>query len=677
MPGMFRYVLDSYFPSLHRWLTTEVGLFKLPPEWAALNGDLNRLSADILRDIRDKTYIEPPVRDVPEEAGRWKAKRKGVLTPIQQVIKELPGVSRGGDAQSAQISAISRKSKFVRNIVKRLLKAEEPLILLGDPGIGKTFTLRQAAMEVVKRESGRVFPKACLFVRMGRFQMSGKNGEKNVWDYVNMSRKEKEEAVWKHVEKFTGEEVRPYLKALAASKRLVIFFDGMDEMSHARYNDYTDALSLFAHSYKWRIKTLFSCRITDFTPTFQHYRLVILPFTWKRIRAYLKWQFRDSPIEIGGELWSAKSLAKWLAQDTLPIEATNPFVLRLLCEYIQKKHAWPQSRVHLLEYYAHSNYAEKAAAAARESRPMPDADDAFLTWGRIAYEVTKRNMGTEIPRPDLEQFLTPKELPGVQAGKDCGVLIEAVDLEENEPALMRFEHHRFQEFFTAYHLDKNKAVTKSLPWLDLLDAPRWQETIFNLVLMNGADEALAALVKAVEQDLDCLDELKGPETSEDTEKPDPDAKESDNAKPADPEKSAEAARLETLLADRVELSSRILQQTRQQQQQGEGRDALLSTFQRAVNWLSEHGNPITRVKMLLAARIVPETDIWGITQKVRASKVSWVHQQARIISLATDRKVEASELQDKDPTIAIRGGVSLQLRFGPFPEPSLQLCNRR
>lgn len=677
MPGFFRYVLDSCWPSLHRRLTVEVGLFKVPPEWYVFNEDLKRLRDRIERDIKDKTYIDPPVKDVPEDAKRKveRAERTDFFTPIQQVIKEIRGISKGGDAQSAQISAISRKSKFVRNIVKRLLKAEEPLILLGDPGMGKTFTLQQAARRVAVSEGRRVFPKLCLFFSMGKFQMPAVDTAHLSEEELN---KRREEAVWSYVRKVASPEVRPYLRSLAASRRLVIFFDGMDEMSRGRYNDYTEALSFFAGKHKGDVKTLFSCRITDFTPTFQHYRLVLLPFTRKLIEKYLEWWFGDSTIIIGGEEWTAKRLAKWLAQDTLPIQATNPFVLRMLCEYIEDEQNWPRSRVQLFEYYAYSKYAKEETEAAREGRSMPPADDAFLVLGRLAYELTERNMGTDIPRGDLDQFLDAKELLSVDAGKDCGVLLEAVDVEATEPVKIRFEHHRFQEFFTAYYL-KNTQLPPSLNWLDKLDAPRWQETLFNLVMMDGGGESLAALVKAIRDGVDDLSGLKGLKKPADAENPfadivweddegeksDEDVKPTKEAQPDDPKKIAEAALLETLLADRVELASRILQQT-WRQQPGEGRDALLSAFQLAVNWLAEHGNPITKVKMLLAARIVPETDIWGIAHKVRSSEVAWVHQQARTITWATDRKVEAGELQEKDPTLSVQGELTYSFASGLF-----------
>ena len=56
--------------------------------------------------------------------------------------------------------------------------------------------------------------------------------------------------------------------------------------------------------------------------------------------------------------------------------------------------------------------------------------------------------------------------------------------------LVRFQHHRFQEFFTALYIHQNRP---SINWLDKLDAPRWQETMLNLILMGGAAMSFALL----------------------------------------------------------------------------------------------------------------------------------------------------------------------------------------
>jgi hypothetical protein len=98
MPGMFRYILNRCLPRVHTWLTTRIGLFKQPPEWAALNNYLRTLRSSIADDISEKTYVVPPSKDLPDGADHIKVKRSGFLTPIQQLIKEIMGISAGGNA---------------------------------------------------------------------------------------------------------------------------------------------------------------------------------------------------------------------------------------------------------------------------------------------------------------------------------------------------------------------------------------------------------------------------------------------------------------------------------------------------------------------------------------------------------------------------------------------------
>jgi hypothetical protein len=377
-------------------------------------------------------------------------------------------------------------------------------------------------------------------VRLGELRVPGEIDDYSVWDYVKRK---------------TPQEIRPFIDNLKDSGRLAIFFDGMDEMSRDRYSEHTHALSVFAGSMKRVIRILFSCRVTDFTPLFKHNRLVLIPFSRSYIYRYIKRQIPHFPIKIGYKYWSARQLAKRLARGDLPMQADNPFVLWLFCNYLQEEEEWPKSRVHLLEHYLRSNYLRKVREAKQSKISMPNIDRTFFTLGRIAYEITIRNKGTEIPIDEVKSFLSSKELVALQAGIKCGVLQNSLDL---ETTLIRFEHHRFQEYFAAFHLKNNEKERSSFKWLDKLDAPRWQETLFNLVLMGGGHESLSALDQAIKQGISQLNELRTAG------------------------KILEAP-IETLVADRVELASRILQQG--QQQSDDAFKGLYETFRHAAYWL--------------------------------------------------------------------------------------------
>ena len=599
----FRYVLDRHFCWLVPFLT-KVGLLKPPQEWSTLNNYITGLRAEIYNGIQEKTYVPPHGVDVTKVTRKIKAKGKGFLTPIQQFIKEVVGISHGGDAQSARLSAISKKSKRVRNIVNRLLTADEPLILLGDPGTGKSITLQQAAMEIAEVESKRHFPTVCVFVRLGEFQLPAEMDNRQVTDVV-----------FDFVKRFTPPEVRPFIESLDAAGRLVIFFDGMDEMSRDRYDARVTALSVFAGR-KGHAKSLFSCRITDFTPRFQHHRLVVLPFTRRHIRRYLNRQL-TFPLEIEGEQWSVRQLSSRLAQGELPMQADNPFVLWLFCHYLQEESRWPKSRVALLESYSRQNYGRKTEELRKRGQAMPDPDIAFVVWGQIAHEITARNAGTSIPLDEVTSLLDEGDHLALDAAFVCGVLQKSLDLDK---PLVRFEHHRFQEFFTALYLNRDERTKATINWLGRLDAPRWQETLLNLVLMGGGTEALIALESAIKIE---LDQHQGKSFAS----------------------SRTSAQAETRLADRVELASRVLQQA--QQQSAVIVSTLTKTFTAAVYWLARAGNPITQVKMLWASQAVEGTDIFRVARKPLASKLSWVRQQALVVTSAERDGVGSGALQEE------------------------------
>ena len=477
-PGIVRLLLDRWAPPLHRFLVRAGSLSK-PSEMDALNDYLRELRADIRNDIRNKTYIPAEGREVPSSAFPEEGGDDPFVSPIHQVIRQIMGQAQGGDAVSAQIAAVNRRSRVVRNILTTLLKTEDPLVLLGDPGTGKTMTLQQCAITLAESEVDRVFPIITLYVRLGEFHVDGRVGPEEVMDYVRRS---------------VPPSVRPYVGSLdRAGGRLIILFDGMDEMSRERYNEHTEALSVFADRRRGRTKTLFSCRITDFSPRFIHQRLVLLPFNRAQITAYLRQYIPAFPIIIDGEKWGLRQLAKQLSRGGLPMEANNPFVLWLLCIHLQNKRAWPVSRVDLLGYYNEYNYKRKADDVPEDELQFPPLEQALKAWGSFAYIITTLNRGAAVPVSALYNGdpAAGRVEEMIRTGKRCGVLVEATDGSER---LIRFEHHRFQEYFTAFHIHQTRPA---ISWLDKLDAPRWQETMLNLILMGGTDATARSLADSI------------------------------------------------------------------------------------------------------------------------------------------------------------------------------------
>jgi hypothetical protein len=601
-PGLLRYLLDRWFPRLHHFLTITTGSLSLPRERAGLVAQLNALAATIAIDFEEKTYLPLSARTVPTPSGAMHASKDPFVAPIHQVILLLAGRFMGGDLASPQIAAVNRRSRVVRNLLATLDSAHEPLVLLGEPGSGKTMTLQQTARLLALRESRRIFPRIVLAFRLGEFYCDGPVGPYEVWEFVQRS---------------TPTILRDWLTDLANHGRLALFFDGMDEMSRDRYGEHTEALSLFAA--QSGAKCLFTCRIADFNPRFLHARLVLLPFDYAHVREYLAKYISAFPLTIDGKKWTLKTLAKEIVSGRLAVEANNPFVLWLLCLYLQEKLSWPASRVELLRYYNEQNYRRKQEEWHADVTVLPPADEAFAEWGRFAYVITERNRGPAIPVHDL--FVGGQRdavAKAIFAGRRCGILAES---RETCEYMIRFQHHRFQEYFTAVYI---QAVQPRINWNDKLDAPRWQETIVNLVQMDGGHDVAEVLVATIRDMVAaCTDHVheRGGEAGHESQT-------SRSSKRIVPELA------ETSLGDRVELASRLVHRLGAAPYM---RERILPPVQDAVALLTEHGKPTTQVKIIRACQNVPDIDLITSLRHALSSRIAWVRNQALIVLAGSDR----------------------------------------
>lgn len=185
-PGLVRYTFDKYAPALHQFLTN-IGTLPEPTELKEIKKYLRDVSARIKNDLREKTYLPLEGKPVLSNPLIEEVSSDPFVSPIHQKMLHLIGRALGGDSASAQIAAVNRRSRVVRNIIKLLDHVEDPIVLLGEPGSGKTMTLQQSAMLIAESEGNRVFPRLPIYVRLGEFHIGGVVTENDVREYVKQA----------------------------------------------------------------------------------------------------------------------------------------------------------------------------------------------------------------------------------------------------------------------------------------------------------------------------------------------------------------------------------------------------------------------------------------------------------------------------------------------------------
>lgn len=605
---------------------------------------------------------------------------------IRQWLWLLRGDAQGGDQATAQLAAANKASRLVRDVGRFLEETTSPVVLLGDPGSGKSTTLREVGIRLAIRGQQRAQGVIPIYIPLGSYRQAFDASDRA--DILDL-------AVRCIPETHSG--LRAAMPRLIDEGRLLLLFDGMDEMERTVYAQRAEKLSLFARAHAGRIKCLFACRTNDFLPSFHHRQMVLLPFTFGQVLEYISANFK-LPISIDGVPYQARQLARRLLDSTeLGDAATNPLTLYLIRHFLDEKGAWPQTRSDLFETYLDSvlhrltEYETKAGA-------VPPLDTIVPDLAALGFQIARDRGGVFVEVARLRE-LWGEERTGhiLDWGLRSGLLtVEfAARPEPREAAesparvasdalapddAVGFFHHRLHEFFCAKHLAAHTEAEGALEWGSLLDSPRWQETLLHLVALRGLDvgamKVLEVTLEEVEQaylEIDrrraaLEDEIKAANEQLSSIKPirpgsqygPPEYSAGDEAwrkelgtridKRRESIKALQwevPSKQERLMADRVVLTAQLLSEPRAGT--SESAQAWGEKLRRAVQRLAGAGRPTSQVKMLWAwkhaSQLIPMENL----TRPRRSEIGWVREQAIQVfgALAAGRKLGAVDFADE------------------------------
>lgn len=359
------------------------------------------------------------------------------------------------------------------------------LMVLGQPGAGKSTFLRRIGLEALKGKRGD-YQHGCVpvFLELKRFT----TGEVDLVKAI--------------ADEFTicgfPNSLRTTQKLLDQGK-LLILLDGLDEVPTQQLNDAITKIQDFADQYKQN-RFIASCRTAAYKSGFRQFvDVVMADFDNEQIQQFITNWFRSEEDRQAGTARSCWELLQQPAHAATKELAQTPLLLTLLCLVFDDSQNFPEKRAELYKQ-ALDVLLSKWAAEKRIQRD-PIYKDLTLTLesmmlGEIAYKGFEADRLFFSQREVIEQIRTflasnlnaPNHLDG-------DVILQAIQIQqgilvERAKDVFSFSHLTLQEYLTAQHIADNT-------WIELLVShhltdQRWREVFLLVagVIRPGADTLL-------------------------------------------------------------------------------------------------------------------------------------------------------------------------------------------
>jgi NACHT domain len=387
------------------------------------------------------------------------------IDPLAVEIVDDPGPDQDDDAASQSGESESAPDPQVpdqrRGLVRDLVRAVPKLVLLGDPGAGKTTTLQYLAWHAAN---------ALL-----------KNPGDDWWFPIYLPLKSFASAGSRTIEAAIQAETENISLKQLTSQRCLFLLDGLNEVPQehllAAKHQIQSLLSLGDN-----VRVVMTCRPGQFQNEFGLPVFDLQPLTDEQIRHFFQRHLRDDDKV-------RRLLAVVKRQPKLWEWARNPFMLAMLVRVFLKNGSVPENRGKLMKaFLGDIMRREQAQGAARTS-----LETKTTLLARLAFETRKLAL-LSFPRVDGYAWIkqTRDELGSTL---DVPLFLDEVLnnnlLAETTGGLLTFDHELYQEYFCAVALlelgEKALALIQ-----ELQQELRWEEPI---IIYSGICDQRSSLLR--------------------------------------------------------------------------------------------------------------------------------------------------------------------------------------
>ena len=369
---------------------------------------------------------------------------------------------------------ISPASKIQKNLIQAIRNSKSRVFLvIGDPGSGKTVSLRHLFLQMAKtcassKNKNTVVP---IYLNLKHLHMGAdKVDADKIHDWViEQLRADQDRTIHDFLNKNFEQMLNDgnFFFIFDSFDEIPAVMDALEEQEVVR--QYAMALDRFLHS-GHRCRGLVGSRPYRAPKTFIGQRMTIRPLSNKRIRNALS-KYMGQELKLAEKLWHELVRAR---EDMLYV-AQNPFYLGLLTRYAKENKKLPEGNYDLFERFVQTR-AQMDENRLHQFGLTPT--ELIEQASTLAFTMTRTpHIGLEA---DISQI---REITGASSSSNIEPLLHALTYsklgrltreEPGNPRIFSFVHRRFHEYFCARYLTQNSDIA---PFENLADDDRWREIL--------------------------------------------------------------------------------------------------------------------------------------------------------------------------------------------------------
>jgi hypothetical protein len=371
-----------------------------------------------------------------------------------------------------------------------LANQEQYLMVLGDPGIGKSTFLRKVGLEALKGKQGSYqHPLTPVLLELKNF----KENEINIQVLIE---EEFKICGFPNVEKNITNKLE--------KGELLILLDGLDEVPTANVYNVIEKIQDFVDRH-YKNRFILSCRTAARTHLQRFTDIEIVEFDDQQIQSFIEHWFSselDRKNETAKNCWELLQKEEYKSAKEL---AHTPLLLTFLCLVYDENQSFPTNRSRLYQDALRILLEKWSAEKRLPNRGLVyenlSIEQEEILLSEVAYQnfvadklfLEKREIVKQIKDHLKQNLNAPQHLDGEKVLKT--IEIEQGILVERARSVYSFSHLTLQEYLTAQYIYDNDLIEETVK--NYVTETRWQE-VFLLVagLMRGkADNLLLAMEK--------------------------------------------------------------------------------------------------------------------------------------------------------------------------------------